>query len=156
MFAKIQRVHFVGIGGIGMSGIAEVLLLRTERRIFALARVRVSSLPSRLHWHSSRLLPQEMRTDPTLQVSCAGTPSPHPATCTRSFPATQSCALLRSASLRSNMSLWFFRSCRSLRTASTLLPDVPENSLPLHSALAGLFPLPPKHSLRVAFLAQYQ
>ena len=25
MFAKIQRVHFVGIGGIGMSGIAEVL-----------------------------------------------------------------------------------------------------------------------------------
>src|SRR5262245_11615307 len=26
MFAKIQRVHFVGIGGIGMSGIAEVLM----------------------------------------------------------------------------------------------------------------------------------
>src|SRR5437764_510939 len=26
MFANIQRVHFVGIGGIGMSGIAEVLL----------------------------------------------------------------------------------------------------------------------------------
>jgi UDP-N-acetylmuramate--alanine ligase len=26
MFAKFQRVHFVGIGGIGMSGIAEVLL----------------------------------------------------------------------------------------------------------------------------------
>jgi UDP-N-acetylmuramate--alanine ligase len=26
MFAKIQRIHFVGIGGIGMSGIAEVLL----------------------------------------------------------------------------------------------------------------------------------
>ena len=26
MFAKTQRVHFVGIGGIGMSGIAEVLL----------------------------------------------------------------------------------------------------------------------------------
>jgi UDP-N-acetylmuramate--alanine ligase len=26
MFAKIRRVHFVGIGGIGMSGIAEVLL----------------------------------------------------------------------------------------------------------------------------------
>src|SRR5581483_5893779 len=26
MFARIQRVHFVGIGGIGMSGIAEVLL----------------------------------------------------------------------------------------------------------------------------------
>src|SRR5271167_2742858 len=26
MFAKIQRVHFVGMGGIGMSGIAEVLL----------------------------------------------------------------------------------------------------------------------------------
>jgi UDP-N-acetylmuramate--alanine ligase len=26
MFAKIQRVHFVGIGGIGMSGIAEVML----------------------------------------------------------------------------------------------------------------------------------
>ena len=25
MFAKIQRIHFVGIGGIGMSGIAEVL-----------------------------------------------------------------------------------------------------------------------------------
>lgn len=26
MFAKIQRIHFVGIGGIGMSGIAELLL----------------------------------------------------------------------------------------------------------------------------------
>src|SRR5438094_230371 len=26
MFAKIQRIHFVGIGGIGMSGIAEILL----------------------------------------------------------------------------------------------------------------------------------
>ena len=26
MFAKIQRIHFVGIGGIGMSGIAEVLM----------------------------------------------------------------------------------------------------------------------------------
>src|SRR3989440_7196352 len=26
MFAKIQRIHFVAIGGIGMSGIAEVLL----------------------------------------------------------------------------------------------------------------------------------
>jgi len=26
VFAKIQRIHFVGIGGIGMSGIAEVLL----------------------------------------------------------------------------------------------------------------------------------
>src|SRR5437899_641275 len=26
MFAKIQRIHFVGIGGIGMSGIVEVLL----------------------------------------------------------------------------------------------------------------------------------
>src|SRR5436309_3303855 len=26
MFAKLQRVHFVGIGGIGMSGIAEIML----------------------------------------------------------------------------------------------------------------------------------
>jgi UDP-N-acetylmuramate--alanine ligase len=26
MFAKVQRVHFIGIGGIGMSGIAEILL----------------------------------------------------------------------------------------------------------------------------------
>src|ERR1700730_5947978 len=26
MFAQIERIHFVGIGGIGMSGIAEVLL----------------------------------------------------------------------------------------------------------------------------------
>ena len=26
MFRKIQHIHFVGIGGIGMSGIAEVLL----------------------------------------------------------------------------------------------------------------------------------
>jgi UDP-N-acetylmuramate--alanine ligase len=26
LFAKLQRIHFVGIGGIGMSGIAEVLL----------------------------------------------------------------------------------------------------------------------------------
>ncbi|MEW5978058.1 MAG: UDP-N-acetylmuramate--L-alanine ligase [Acidobacteriota bacterium] len=31
MFKKIQRVHFVGIGGIGMSGIAEVLLNRGYR-----------------------------------------------------------------------------------------------------------------------------
>src|SRR4030095_1235127 len=28
MFKKIQRIHLVGIGGIGMSGIAEVLLNR--------------------------------------------------------------------------------------------------------------------------------
>ncbi|MGB7134094.1 MAG: Mur ligase domain-containing protein, partial [Acidobacteriaceae bacterium] len=26
MFVKAQRVHFIGIGGIGMSGIAEILL----------------------------------------------------------------------------------------------------------------------------------
>ena len=26
MFFRAQRIHFVGIGGIGMSGIAEVLL----------------------------------------------------------------------------------------------------------------------------------
>ena len=26
MFGRVRRVHFVGIGGIGMSGIAEVLL----------------------------------------------------------------------------------------------------------------------------------
>ena len=26
MFKKIKHIHFVGIGGIGMSGIAEVLL----------------------------------------------------------------------------------------------------------------------------------
>ncbi len=26
MFSKLQRIHFVGIGGIGMSGIAEILL----------------------------------------------------------------------------------------------------------------------------------
>ena len=26
MFRRIQQVHFVGIGGIGMSGIAEVLV----------------------------------------------------------------------------------------------------------------------------------
>ena len=26
MFKKIKKIHFVGIGGIGMSGIAEVLL----------------------------------------------------------------------------------------------------------------------------------
>ena len=26
MYGKIEKVHFVGIGGIGMSGIAEVLL----------------------------------------------------------------------------------------------------------------------------------
>ena len=25
MFRKVERIHFVGIGGIGMSGIAEVL-----------------------------------------------------------------------------------------------------------------------------------
>ena len=32
MFAKAQRVHFIGIGGIGMSGIAEILLNRSEER----------------------------------------------------------------------------------------------------------------------------
>ena len=26
MYGKIEKIHFVGIGGIGMSGIAEVLL----------------------------------------------------------------------------------------------------------------------------------
>ncbi|MBT4249882.1 hypothetical protein HOD84_06020, partial [bacterium] len=26
MFKKVKRIHFVGIGGIGMSGIAELLL----------------------------------------------------------------------------------------------------------------------------------
>ncbi len=26
MFRKVNRVHFVGIGGIGMSGIAELLM----------------------------------------------------------------------------------------------------------------------------------
>jgi UDP-N-acetylmuramate--alanine ligase len=26
MFRKIEKIHFIGIGGIGMSGIAEVLL----------------------------------------------------------------------------------------------------------------------------------
>ena len=26
MFIRSQRVHFIGIGGIGMSGIAEILL----------------------------------------------------------------------------------------------------------------------------------
>ena len=26
MYRKVRRIHFVGIGGIGMSGIAEVLL----------------------------------------------------------------------------------------------------------------------------------
>ena len=26
MFRKVKKVHFVGIGGIGMSGIAELLL----------------------------------------------------------------------------------------------------------------------------------
>jgi UDP-N-acetylmuramate--alanine ligase len=26
MFQKVKKVHFVGIGGIGMSGIAELLL----------------------------------------------------------------------------------------------------------------------------------
>ncbi|MGB3728324.1 MAG: Mur ligase domain-containing protein, partial [Thermodesulfobacteriota bacterium] len=26
MYGKIKRIHFVGIGGIGMSGIAEVLI----------------------------------------------------------------------------------------------------------------------------------
>ncbi len=26
MFKKYQHIHFVGIGGVGMSGIAEVLL----------------------------------------------------------------------------------------------------------------------------------
>ena len=28
MFSNIKKVHFVGIGGIGMSGIAEILLNR--------------------------------------------------------------------------------------------------------------------------------
>jgi UDP-N-acetylmuramate--alanine ligase len=28
MFSSVKRIHFVGIGGIGMSGIAEILLSR--------------------------------------------------------------------------------------------------------------------------------
>ncbi len=31
MFVKAQRIHFIGIGGIGMSGIAEVLLSMGHR-----------------------------------------------------------------------------------------------------------------------------
>jgi UDP-N-acetylmuramate--alanine ligase len=51
MFAKIQRIHFVGIGGIGMSGIAEVL-----------AQSRIQSLGLR---------PQEFRGDAAPRKSSA-------------------------------------------------------------------------------------
>ena len=31
MFSSIKKIHFVGIGGIGMSGIAEILIDRALR-----------------------------------------------------------------------------------------------------------------------------
>src|ERR1051326_6320387 len=43
MFAKIRRIHFVGIGGIGMSGIAEILLnLARQVSCSALKRLTVA------------------------------------------------------------------------------------------------------------------
>ena len=33
MYGKIKKIHFVGIGGIGMSGIAEVLLTSVIRSL---------------------------------------------------------------------------------------------------------------------------
>jgi UDP-N-acetylmuramate--alanine ligase len=63
MFAKIQQIHFVGIGGIGMSGIAEVLLnlgygisgsdLRNSavtQRLAALGAVLFEGHAARNHW----------------------------------------------------------------------------------------------------------
>jgi UDP-N-acetylmuramate--alanine ligase len=47
MFANIQRVHFVGIGGIGMSGIAEVLL--NLGYVVSGSDLRLSPLTERLH-----------------------------------------------------------------------------------------------------------
>src|SRR3982075_140299 len=47
MFAKIQRIHFVGIGGIGMSGIAEVLLLNLGYKISG-SDLKSSSVTQRL------------------------------------------------------------------------------------------------------------
>src|SRR3989442_4001444 len=46
MFAKIQRIHFVGVGGIGMSGIAEVMLNRGYK--FSGSDLKSSTIPQRL------------------------------------------------------------------------------------------------------------
>jgi UDP-N-acetylmuramate--alanine ligase len=46
MFAKTQRVHFIGIGGIGMSGIAEILL--TLGYAVSGSDLRASSITDRL------------------------------------------------------------------------------------------------------------
>ena len=48
MFAKIQCVHFVGIGGSGMSGIAEVLLTLGYR--VSGFDLKSSATTSRLAW----------------------------------------------------------------------------------------------------------
>ena len=32
-FLRLRRIHFVGAGGVGMSGIAEILLLATPLEI---------------------------------------------------------------------------------------------------------------------------
>src|SRR6202050_3360444 len=46
MFAKAQRVHFIGIGGIGMSGIAEILV--TMGYAVSSSELRRSSVTDRL------------------------------------------------------------------------------------------------------------
>jgi len=43
MFAKSQRIHFIGIGGIGMSGIAEILL-----QLATPSQVRICAAPASL------------------------------------------------------------------------------------------------------------
>ena len=56
MFAKIQRIHFVGIGGIGMSGIAEVLLNLGYK--VSGSDLRQSAVTARLaHWAPDRRRP---------------------------------------------------------------------------------------------------
>ncbi len=75
MFAKIQRIHFVGIGGIGMSGIAEVLLnlgykvsgsdLRSSRRY------RPSRQPGRVDLRR----PSRRKTSPAPKSSSSARPS---------------------------------------------------------------------------------
>ena len=55
MKRKVQRIHFVGIGGIGMSGIAEVLLnlgysISGSDLMESDTTQRLSSMGSRIHY----------------------------------------------------------------------------------------------------------
>ena len=76
MFRRFQHIHFIGIGGIGMSGIAEVLanlgydcLDLIERRGFGLIyKIRERS-SQRIF--AAKMLRPEFRDDPQVRTSFA-------------------------------------------------------------------------------------